>query len=167
MLRWRGTGQSAMAAVPEPRIEQLCRIYHPKKVTLAAIELVDTPGLSRTHEGNATRLAMIREAGCLVVVVAAFDRARSGGRHPFLRRGPPLGRHGDRLEPHPPRRRAAQETPAPTGTPGARARARHAQDRARGNGVGQAAAQVAHDRGPAKGDPRVPPVLRKAPAGDR
>jgi ribosome-binding ATPase YchF (GTP1/OBG family) len=68
------TGQSAMAAVPEPRVEQLCRIYHPKKVTLAAIELVDTPGLSRTHEGNAARLAMIREAGCLVVVVAAFDR---------------------------------------------------------------------------------------------
>jgi hypothetical protein len=67
------TGQSAMAAVPEPRVEQLCQIYHPKKVTLAAIELVDTPGLSRSHEGNAARLAMIREAGCLVVVVAAFD----------------------------------------------------------------------------------------------
>jgi ribosome-binding ATPase YchF (GTP1/OBG family) len=66
------TGQSAMAPIPDPRIEQLCKIYHPKKVTLAAIELVDTPGLSRTHEGNATRLAMIREAGCLVFVVAAF-----------------------------------------------------------------------------------------------
>ena len=49
------------------------KIYHPKKVTHAAIELVDTPGLSRTHEGNAARMAMIREAGCLVFVVAAFD----------------------------------------------------------------------------------------------
>ena len=39
------------------------------------MELVDTPGLSRTHEGNAARLAMIREAGCLVIVVAAFDRS--------------------------------------------------------------------------------------------
>ena len=38
-----------------------------------ALELVDTPGLSRAHEGNAARLAMIREAGCLVFVVAAFD----------------------------------------------------------------------------------------------
>ncbi len=66
-------GQSAMATIPEPRIEQLCEIYHPKKVTLASLELVDTPGLSRTHEGNAARLAMIREAGCLVFVVAAFD----------------------------------------------------------------------------------------------
>lgn len=67
------TGQSAMATIPEPRIEALCGIYHPKKVTRAALEIVDTPGLSRTHEGNAARLAMIREAGCLVLVVAAFD----------------------------------------------------------------------------------------------
>ena len=59
---------------PEPRVEGLCKIYQPKKVTLAALELVDTPGLSRTHEGNAARLALIREAGCLVLVVAAFGR---------------------------------------------------------------------------------------------
>ncbi len=67
------TGQSAMATIPEPRIDSLCEIYHPKKVTRASLELVDTPGLSRTHEGNAARLALIREAGCLVLVVAAFD----------------------------------------------------------------------------------------------
>ncbi|MBI3837265.1 MAG: redox-regulated ATPase YchF [Planctomycetia bacterium] len=66
--------QTAMAPVPEPRVDELCKIYHPKKVTLAALELVDTAGLSRTHEGNATRLASIREAGCLVLVVAAFER---------------------------------------------------------------------------------------------
>jgi ribosome-binding ATPase len=66
--------QSAMAPVPEPRVEKLCAIYHPKKITLASIELVDTAGLSRTHEGNATRLAAIREAGCLILVVAGFDR---------------------------------------------------------------------------------------------
>lgn len=72
------TGQSAMAAVPEPRVELLCKIYQPKKVTLASLELVDTPGLSRTHEGNAARLAVIREAGCLVLVVAAF-----GGSDPL------------------------------------------------------------------------------------
>lgn len=65
--------QSAMATVPEPRVAELCAIYEPKKVTLAALEIVDTPGLSRTHEGSAARLAMIREAGCLVIVVAAFD----------------------------------------------------------------------------------------------
>ena len=66
------TGQSAMAPIPDERFQPLCDIYHPKKVTHASIEIVDTPGLSRTHEGNAARMAMIREAGCLVFVAAAF-----------------------------------------------------------------------------------------------
>ena len=69
------SGQAAMCPIPEPRVQQLCEIYHPKKVTLAALEIVDTPGLSRTHEGNAARLALIREAGCLVLVVAAFNKS--------------------------------------------------------------------------------------------
>jgi GTP-binding protein YchF len=66
--------QSAMAPVPDPRIKQLASIYHPKKITLAALELVDTAGLNRMHEGNAARLGQIREAGCLVLVVGAFER---------------------------------------------------------------------------------------------
>ena len=65
-------GQAAMAPVPDKRIEQLTEIYQPKKVTRASMEIVDTPGLSRSHEGNAARLAIIREAGCLVLVVAAY-----------------------------------------------------------------------------------------------
>ena len=64
--------QSAMAEVPEPRVELLRKIYQPKKVQLAALEIVDTPGLSRTHEGNAARLALIREAGCLVFGLVGF-----------------------------------------------------------------------------------------------
>lgn len=67
------SGQAAMCPIPDPRIQQLCDIYHPKKVTQAALEIVDTPGLSREHEGNAARLAAIREAGCLVFVVPGFD----------------------------------------------------------------------------------------------
>lgn len=67
------TTQSAMATVPDERIESLCKIYHPKKVTKAALEIVDTPGLAPSHEGNAARLSMIREAGCLVHVVDAFQ----------------------------------------------------------------------------------------------
>src|SRR5690606_27824964 len=66
------TGQSAMATVPDDRVQPLCDVYQPKKVTRAALELVDTPGLSRTHEGNAARLGLIREVGCLVLVVAGF-----------------------------------------------------------------------------------------------
>lgn len=66
-------GQTAMATIPDDRIEQLVEIYNPKKITRAGIEIVDTPGLDRSsHEGNAQRLAMIREAHCLVLVVAAY-----------------------------------------------------------------------------------------------
>jgi ribosome-binding ATPase len=71
------TGQSAMAPVPEPRVAALCGVYHPKKVTYAALELIDTPGLSRSHEGNAARLGLLRDCGCVVMVVAAFDRGSS------------------------------------------------------------------------------------------
>ena len=67
--------QSATATIPEPRLEALAEIYHPKKITYAAMEIVDTPGLSRRHEGNAARLAAIREAGCLILVAAAFGGA--------------------------------------------------------------------------------------------
>lgn len=67
------TTQSAMATIPDDRIDALCDIYQPKKVTQAALEIVDTPGLSRTHEGNAARLGQIREASCLIQVVGAFD----------------------------------------------------------------------------------------------
>ena len=69
--------QTATATIPEPRLEALAAIYHPKKITHAALEIVDTPGLSRRHEGNAARLAVIREAGCLILVTAAF-----GGEDP-------------------------------------------------------------------------------------
>jgi ribosome-binding ATPase len=69
------TIQAAMATVPDERVGPLCKVYTPKKVTQAAIEIVDTPGLSRTHEGSAIKLAMIREAGALIVVVANFGGA--------------------------------------------------------------------------------------------
>ena len=68
------TAQSAMAVIPESRVEGLCRIYKPKKISLASLEIVDTPGLSRSHEGSAARLALIREASCLVLVVDAYSR---------------------------------------------------------------------------------------------
>lgn len=67
--------QTAMATVPEPRVARLCDVYKPKKITLASLEVVDTPGLSRTHEGSGQKLATIREAGCMIVVVASFGGA--------------------------------------------------------------------------------------------
>jgi GTP-binding protein YchF len=68
--------QLATATVGDPRVQPLCEIYRPKKVTQAALNIVDTPGLSRTHEGNAAKLAQIREAGCLLVVIGAFAGAQ-------------------------------------------------------------------------------------------
>ena len=65
--------QSAMTQVPEPRVDGLCEIYKPKKITLASLELVDTPGLSRDHAGSAAKLALIRESGCLIVVIPSFS----------------------------------------------------------------------------------------------
>ena len=70
---------------PSRAVEPLCGDLPPQEGHAApSLELVDTPGLSRTHEGNAARLALIREAGCLVLVVRAFDRQRPGSRTPPL-----------------------------------------------------------------------------------
>ena len=79
------TAQLASTLVPEPRLESLRKIYNAKKVTQAALEFVDTPGLSRTHEGNAARLALIREAGCMVLVVAGLQQVGSAHRIEGLR----------------------------------------------------------------------------------
>ena len=68
-------GQSAMAAVPDVRLDELAKIFKPKKLTHALIEVTDTPGLSRDQEGNAQKLASIREADSLVLVVAGYGGA--------------------------------------------------------------------------------------------
>lgn len=65
--------QSAMATIPEPRLADLANIYAPKKITYAAMEIVDIPGLSRDSVGNAARLGHLREADYLVCVVPVFD----------------------------------------------------------------------------------------------
>ena len=76
------TAQSAMAAMPEPRVEALCKIYKPKKVTLASLELVDTPGLSRSHEGNAARLALDPRERLPGAGGGRLRRHRPAGRSP-------------------------------------------------------------------------------------
>lgn len=67
------TGQSGIAVVPDERFDRLVEMYRPKKATPSRIELLDTPGLSRSDQTvNASRLAVIREAGALVHVVGCF-----------------------------------------------------------------------------------------------
>ncbi|MDO5581166.1 MAG: DUF933 domain-containing protein [Planctomycetia bacterium] len=65
--------QTAMAQIPEPRIADLCKIYSPKKVVYASMEIMDTPGLSRDQEGNPAALSHLREADYLVCIVPVFD----------------------------------------------------------------------------------------------
>ena len=65
--------QSATAAVPEERFDALAKIYNPKKITYASLEIVDTPGLARDQHGNPARLAQLREADALVWVIPVFD----------------------------------------------------------------------------------------------
>ncbi len=67
------TSQMATAVIPEPRVEPLCEIYQPKKTVQASLNIVDTPGLGRSQDGNAGKLAQMREAGCLIVVIAGFS----------------------------------------------------------------------------------------------
>ena len=73
--------QSAMATVPEPRVQALCQIYHPKKVTLATLEIVDTPGLSRSHEGSATRLPFPDASFDAVLSFDLFEHIARVDRH--------------------------------------------------------------------------------------
>ncbi|MCL2711183.1 MAG: DUF933 domain-containing protein [Planctomycetaceae bacterium] len=72
------SSQSATAAIPEARFEALAKIYNPKKITYAGLEIVDTPGLARDQHGNPARLAQLREADALVWVIPVFDGSDPG-----------------------------------------------------------------------------------------
>jgi GTP-binding protein YchF len=67
------SGQLGMAVLPDPRFDGLVKLYNPKKITPAKIELFDTPGLSREHgESNNQRISVVREAHALVHVIGAY-----------------------------------------------------------------------------------------------
>ncbi|MDR2761167.1 MAG: DUF933 domain-containing protein [Planctomycetaceae bacterium] len=67
--------QSATAPIPESRFPELIKIYNPKKITYASIEIVDTPGLAPDQHGNSSKLAQLREINTLVIVIPAFNNA--------------------------------------------------------------------------------------------
>lgn len=67
------SGQVGMAILPDLRFDGLVRLYNPKKVSPAKIELFDTPGLSREHgESNNQKISVVREANALVHVIGAY-----------------------------------------------------------------------------------------------
>jgi GTP-binding protein YchF len=67
-------GQVGMAKIPDARLDWLSAHFHPKKTTHATIELVDTPGLLTTErKDNPRRLAILREADGLLIVLTGFS----------------------------------------------------------------------------------------------
>ena len=66
-------GQVGMAKVPDQRLDWLSAQFRPKKTTPATLEFLDTPGLMPTERrDNPRRLAILREADGLVVVLSGF-----------------------------------------------------------------------------------------------
>lgn len=67
------SGQVGIAVLHDPRLDFLASLHHPKKITPATVELLDTPGLlPGTHGDNPQRLALIREGDALLVVLGTF-----------------------------------------------------------------------------------------------
>ena len=60
-----------IARVPDPRVEALAEMYHPKKKTPATVEYVDMPGVAK-GEGGARGSSALRGVDALVHVVRAF-----------------------------------------------------------------------------------------------
>ena len=69
-------GQVGVAKVPDERLDWLSAQFNPKKTTHATLELLDTPGLVLTERrDNPRRLAILREAGGLLVVLSGYADA--------------------------------------------------------------------------------------------
>ncbi|MDN5348199.1 MAG: ribosome-binding ATPase [Clostridia bacterium] len=58
------------APIPDPRLDFLASIYHPRKVTPATLEVIDVPGL--VQGSGAAFLTSVREVDALIHVVRAF-----------------------------------------------------------------------------------------------
>jgi len=70
------TGRTAVARVPDPRLEVLAGIFHPRKVTPAAIALTELPGLQPGRLDKGERNAFfeaVRKTDALLHVVRAFE----------------------------------------------------------------------------------------------
>jgi GTP-binding protein YchF len=68
------SGQLGVATLVDPRLDYLAEQHHPRKVTPATVEFLDTPGLlSGSHADNPQRLALIREGDALLIVLNGFN----------------------------------------------------------------------------------------------
>jgi GTP-binding protein YchF len=64
-----------VARVPDPRVDALAEMYHPKKKTPATVEYVDVPGVAKGEGSALVDLPALRGVDALVHVVRAFESA--------------------------------------------------------------------------------------------
>jgi len=69
----RGAPHIGVARVPEPRLEELAAIYHPRKITYASVEYVDVGGIVRDRARDSAVLAPLREVDALAHVLRVFE----------------------------------------------------------------------------------------------
>ena len=62
-----------VARVPDPRVEALAEMYHPRKKTAATVEYVDVPGVGKGEGAALVDLPALRGVDALVHVVRAFE----------------------------------------------------------------------------------------------
>jgi GTP-binding protein YchF len=60
-----------VAKVPEPRLEQLAKLYDPKKITYATVQYVDLPGVQK--ERMRESLTSLRDVDAIAHVIRVFD----------------------------------------------------------------------------------------------
>jgi ribosome-binding ATPase len=60
-----------VAKVPEPRLEQLAKLYNPKKITYASVQYVDLPGVQK--ERMRESLATLRDVDAIAHVIRVFE----------------------------------------------------------------------------------------------
>jgi GTP-binding protein YchF len=69
----RDVSQIGIAKVPDPRLDALAEMYHPKKTTPATIRFADVPGIPDEHRGDTSlNMPELRTADALMVVLRAF-----------------------------------------------------------------------------------------------
>src|SRR6201981_3999783 len=66
----RASGEVGMAAIPDPRLQQLADVVHARKVTPAAIRVVEVRGTGPALLGN------LRQVDALLVVLDGFSGTR-------------------------------------------------------------------------------------------
>jgi ribosome-binding ATPase YchF (GTP1/OBG family) len=66
----RASGEVGMAAIPDPRLQQLAEVVHARKVTPAAIRVVEVRGTGPALLGN------LRQVDALLVVLDGFSGTR-------------------------------------------------------------------------------------------